>query len=112
MSARKTIVSEKAWEIFYDIQPLLESGVCFLKEYKIGENVYKVQTRLRGIMSERKMTMRIWIAVCDGSLYVRNRDNSEESPREQELTKMIRTLAMHVDNDVLYEQALALVGTI
>lgn len=102
---RQTDVSKKALEIYGEVLPYLESGEKFLSVYEVDE-AEKVHTRLRGVFNEKGWTGIVQISESGGKLYVgRKRARNEEN-----LRKMVRKLASHVDDDRLYEEAMALVG--
>lgn len=102
---RQTDVSKKALEIYGEILPHLESGEKFMNVYEV-EEIGRVHVRLRQVLNEKGWTGIVQISESGGKLYV----GRKRARNEQNLRKMVRRLAAQVDDDRLYEEAMALVG--
>lgn len=76
----------------------------FVRSYKIAVSMKAVRSNLYFFMRQEGLDFKL---VVDGdTLWVR----SKPQTRQQRLETMIRKLAMHVEDEKLYEEALALIG--
>jgi len=102
MDKRQTVESLKAQQIAAEIRDLPHP---FLKTYTVFEaNAQTVARNLRKLV----LTDEIIVTVKKDTLYVGTKQHRKTS----ELVKLIRKLAMHVDDPRLYDEAMELVRTI
>lgn len=104
---RTTKVSQEAKHIFENIRPVAESGQDFRISVRVTEDVEKVRDRLYAYFEINNL--KVSTIMLPGSLTF---TRVPAPNRETQLVNMIRKLALHVDNDALYDEALALVKTI
>lgn|ERR1044072_1889393 len=107
MDKRQTVESIKAHQIFAEIKDLAHP---FLKTYTVLEfEAQKVAQNLRKLVDTETVT----VTVKNTVLYVGTKQyRLPITQKNNELVKMVRKLAMSVDNERLYEEAMELVRSI
>lgn len=101
MDKRKTVESIKARQIFEEIKDLPHP---FLKTYTVFEADAQIVARNLRKLVDTDTT----VTVKNETVYVGTKQHRQTSA----LIKMIRRLAIHVDDERLYEEAMSLVHTI
>jgi hypothetical protein len=103
MDKRQTVESIKARQIFEEIRNLSHP---FQRTYGVFEaDSKKIGATLRDLLGGSSKSG-VTIAVTKDSLVV----GTKTARREGRLEKMIRKLALHVDDENLYNEAMALLG--
>lgn len=102
MDKRTTPASRRAHEIYKDV--LTRDVVSTLYFCEQPTATAKVLRKLLG----GSMRSGVHVTTADDGIYVFIKKES----REERLVALIRKMAMHVDDEALYEEALAIVGTI
>lgn len=103
----KNEVSEKADEIVRDIRAKVQEEGSAILEYEF-DRPQALRQAVRARVNEMGFRQRVNLAVTDVSLVVR----IKEITYTTKLEKMVRRLALHVDDENLYDEALSLVGVI
>lgn len=90
--------------------PVLSAQHPFTMEFVIEEelDVNKVMQNVRNRMRSKGVAEEYSLTTRPRQLFISTRRPRKETAER----RMIRKLAMHVDNERLYEEAMALVGTI
>lgn len=109
MDKRRTPESLFAHSVFESVKNLPRPfRISFNAE---GRNEKLVRETLRKLMRDKREFDDVSTSILPGSVTVFSKDTKIKS-RETRLIEMVRRLAMHVDNESLYEEALALVKSI
>lgn len=103
MDKRKTPISERAHEIFDDFK---NREHPFSVSYSTGEDTLKVASSLHNLVKRSPIHDKVSVAVRPYVILVGTRQKSQTD----KLKDMIRLLANHVDDDLLYDQAMELIG--
>lgn len=103
--ARQTPASKKAWGIYAEIADI---DPPFTKTYGVEEDPERVAKVLRALIGASSTTG-ISVLIEGNCITVGTRRKNSPLRREEILEEMVRKLAMKVDDDKLYEEALALV---
>lgn len=106
---RQTLASQKAWGIYAEVSGLEHP---FTQTYNLKGEGLQVAKTLRALMGAASKTGVSIVAREDYIVVGTRRYLQTPVRREAILEDMIRRLAMHVDDEKLYEEAMKLVGVI
>lgn len=100
---RATPISQRAHEIYNEIKDLPHP---FTKSYNTGEDTLKLAEALHNVMRGTALRRKVTVTIKPYVLYV----GTKQKSREDHLTDMIRRLALQVDDEALYDEAMTLIG--